>query len=297
MTNELLLTRSNTTQRISTKQETLMRNMFLMKIFCVFCLVIAASAFIAGGNNAIKLAEVEADYNKLESDNLALINQYNELYATYDGLYTEYVTNVEYAYSCEDTIIGLNELVNELDEQSQSLAESNEEYYQTIQQYQQREELFDKYEYCIIRQDEGTRTDITYDQLINLEEVAEEKNIDVDLVLSICMVESDGDETCTSTTSTARGYGQFLSGTGKFVYEDLMNGDSYNHSMALDGDTNLEMMVYYLDYLIDKNNGNLYASLKNYRGKGGNVLTNYIKRIDSYLSSTGKSVASIDDEY
>jgi exonuclease VII small subunit len=239
-----------------------------------------------------QLLEAQAKYDELLSEKEALTSDYNELYETYEAMYSDYTSSLEYVSQCETTIQQLNEVVDELDEQAKSLATSNEEYYQTIQQYEQREELFDKYEYAIERTN-GTRTDITYEQLINLEELTAEKNVDTDLVLSICMVESNGIEDAKNPISTARGYGQFLASSGKYVYEDIMEAGVYDHSYALNGDTNFTMMVYYLDYLEDKFSGNLYKCIEFYRGRDGEILEDYMEKINSFLNNSSKSIASL----
>ena len=77
------------------------------------------------------------------------------------------------------------------------------------------EELFDKYEYAIIDKYEN-RTDITYEQILTLEDLVKEYPInDTDLILSIIMTESRGIETAQNSESTAKGYGQLLNSTAK----------------------------------------------------------------------------------
>lgn len=264
---------------------------FLASI-CILCMTATVICIRESFRYNQKYLSVSENYDQLNDKYESLTNQYDNLYESYDGIYNEYMNNINYANKCQDNIVKLNELVQELTEQSNSLVQSNDEYFALIQQYEQREELFDKYEYAIMRTN-GTRTDITYDQLINLEQVAEEKDIDVDLVLSISMVESEGTEKVCNSSSTARGYGQILNTTGKFIYEKIMNKGTYNHDYALNGYTNFEMMVNYLRYLENTNGSNLYATIRNYRGEGGSVLSSYIRKIDNYLENCGKSIASL----
>lgn len=257
--------------------------MGVLSLICIVGSIISISNY---GKTKLQLETVKSDYTDLLKDKENLQERYNELYQ-------KYVTIFEDTLDYETQITALTEMVTALDEQSKALAISNEEYYNKIQEYESREELLDKYEYCITRED-GSRTDITYDQLINVEKLSKEKGIDTDLIMSIVMVESSGKEKASSSSgSTARGYGQFLKGTGEYVYEDIMENGTYDHSMAYDGDTNLTMMVHYLDHLTDINDGDLYASLRNYRGKGGEVLNNYINKIDGYLGTKGKSVSML----
>lgn len=185
----------------------------------------------------------------------------------------------------------LVEVNDTLSQENENLLIQADEYKAAAEEYAERSELYDKYSYAILRKD-GTRTDITYDQLRSAETLMEEKGVDVDLVLSMIMVESNGKEKAQSATSTARGYGQFLKGTGKFVYEELMEAGNYSHNYALDGDTNIEMVATYMSYLTEKNNS-LVAAIQGYRGEGGAVLQNYIAKIDRYLAKKDKSVAML----
>ena len=265
--------------------------MFSMAIVTVFCIGLAVICIDLACKYDNAYSNIFNKYKTVCEDYLDLRDQYTTLYESYSKMYTEYMGNLNYSRKCEETIAGLSETVEELDQQNISLVKSNDEYFNLIQQYEEREELFDKYEYAIQRTN-GTRTDITYDQLKTLELLAEEKDVDTDLVLSITMVESSGIEDAVSTESTARGYGQILAGTGKMVYEKLMKEGKYNHDYALNGNTNLRMMVYYLRYLED-NNITMYATIKGYRGEGGSILDDYIVKINNYLKYSGKSVSTL----
>lgn len=264
-------------EETNNKYVVLTRNKYLaMKVLMIFMAFLSMGFIVAVTTITMKHEEeisISEKYRKVQSDYKKLNSRVKK---------------------CENTISKLNEVVNELDKQAKNLVKLNEEYYEAIQTFEQREELFDKYEYAIIRSDEGTRTDITYGHLIDLEEIAKEKKIDTDLILSIVMVESDGNEKETSNESTARGFGQFLIGTGEFTYENLMKAGSYDHSYALNGKTNLTMMVYYIDWLRKIHDGNIYKMIKNYRGEDGAILEDYISRINKYLSLKGKSVYSLD---
>ena len=258
----------------------------------VFCMVFVSLLCMISSIFCIKnYIPTKTMLNHVSSELEEIKTEYVALYNTYENMYDDYIEMTEYKLECEETIQGLNEVVTELDEQNKSLVASNEEYYQTIQIYEQREELFDKYEYAIKRTD-GSRTDITYDQLLNVETLSEEKKVDTDLVLSIAMVESNGKEKATNAESTARGYGQFLAATARFVYEDIMEAGTYSHEMAFNGNINFKMMVNYLDHL-DSIHHDLIASIRNYRGEGGDILIGYISKIDGFLSNKGKSIEKL----
>ena len=189
-----------------------------------------------------------------------------------------------------NTVAELTEIAYKLDDQNKSLVESNESYFEELSEFRKREELYDKYNYALVNN--NNRTDITYDQLVTLEGLLEDSYIkDQDLILALVMTESAGKEKATNDTSTAKGYGQFLDGTSNFVYTKLMDNNNWNPDIAFDGTTNLEMMVEYIDYLYEKNNGDLYEIIRDYRGKEN--ITNYVAKIDTYLSNADKSVYEI----
>ncbi len=271
---------------VITKQRTINRYKAIIAILgfiTFFSVSIAILCFGTYASNAIKLLKV--------------CNQYEDLAEEYDKLYNEYETVYEQNEQkdaliddCRGEIQKLNSVLTEIDEQNKSLVTSNQEYYERICTYEEREELFDKYEYAIMRKD-GSRTDLTYDQIKTVETLADEKGVDTDLIFSIVMTESSGKEKASNSTSTARGYGQILSGTGEFVYTKLMKAGKYDHSLALDGDTNLQMMVYYLEYLCDRNS-TINGVISNYRGDDS-ALPSYISVMNSYLQTKHKTVSNL----
>lgn len=151
---------------------------------------------------------------------------------------------------------------------------------------QLEEETRLKTEYAYALNYGGQRTDITLAQLKTGEALCKEKGVNPHLLFGIVMTESRGNAQAKNSCSTATGYGQFLKGTGKTVYEDMMgNGrGTYNHNMAYNGDLNITMMAYYLDDLLDSSGGNTASALKRYRGKGGSVLNNYISQINRFTN-------------
>lgn len=229
---------------------------------------------------------------------LAFMTEHNRSAISYDTLLAEYnvvASNLEVATEQLARNASVNEdLINissTLDEQNKLLVEANESYYQELEEYRAREELYNKYEYALY-DESGNRTDITYDQLETLEELVAESSIqDEDLILAWIMTESNGKEDATSNCSTAKGYGQFLNATSKFVYTDLLGQSDWNPNIAFDGATNMEMMVAYVDYLYERNNGDLYETIRDYRGRED--VSGYIAKMDSYLVEKGKSIAVI----
>lgn len=285
--NKALKARRKYTSRVASRKMVLVDT----KIFYIFTGIILglilACAFIAIWLKALysnQITSLKAEVSTLQEENDALKVDIEQFTEEYTQSYTVMVTLLQ----------DIAEVANTLDEENIKLNNECVELQSTIKEYEEREELFDEYEYALIRND-GTRTDITYERLENLESLVEEKNLNkdtIDLVLGLSMTESSGNEDAKNAESTASGLGQILEGTGRYIYETLMgNGKgTYNHSMALDGSLNLEMMTYYLAYLGDKYNNNISLVLNEYRGINDPP---YFKKLNKYLARAGTSVSSI----
>lgn len=232
--------------------------------------------------------------NHILRTNLSAVNdQYDEALVDNQALIEE---NLSLANTYNDAVLILSdvsEIAYTLDKQNRSLNDDLKEAQDLIKEYQNREELFDEYEWALFR-DNGERTDIEYNDIITLEDLVDEKDLSdetVDLVLAMAMTESNGHANARNTDSSAIGLGQFLSGTGKFVYTSLMDNDTYNHStVASDSETNLEMMVYYLEYLDVENNHNIERVITAYRGIES---PGYKQTINTYLANNNLSLATI----
>ena len=258
--------------------------LFVAKIFatmmtclcCVFGFIIMSNSNKSVDEKLTICMDYERQLQEQTDYYCTLESNYNFLLDSYD--------------SFNNTIDELTTIAQVLDDQNQSLVQSNQEYYEELEEFRKREELYDKYDYALYAG--RNRTDITYDQLLFLEDLLKDSTInDQDLILSWIMTESGGKEDARNSESTAKGYGQFLDGTSKFVYTSLLDRDGWTPSVALDGYINLEMMITYIDYLYEVNNGDLYEIMKDYRGKRD--ITSYVAKIDSYLANVDKSVHDI----
>ena len=242
--------------------------------------IVMVIMFIVLTNNSNNIMQ------KAASDVMTKETELQEMKSDYDSLKKNYnYLNGKYK--------SMSSMVDELTSISTELDEQNKAYYEELKVLRERKELYDKYSYAILN-DAGERTDIKYDQIITLKELLKESSIDdEDLILAWIMTESNGNEKAKNTKSTAKGYGQILDGTSKFIYTNLMNNNSadWHSTIALNGDMNIEMMVTYIDYLYDKNNGDLYDIMRDYRGKQD--ISGYVSKIDSYLENADKSVEDI----
>ena len=191
----------------------------------------------------------------------------------------------------EDTK-GFQSVIDELDEQNAGLLKENKKLAKELDSYKEREELYDKYEYALY-DTAGNRTDLTYDQIKTGEELMVAKGMDPDLLFGILMTESGGKENASNPTSTARGYGQLLKGTGQFVYENLQGNakGSYSHQYAYNGDMNIAMTVDLLNYFKNDRGLSLHKAIQSYRGLSN--VSGYEAKINSYISKSGDSLSAI----
>lgn len=255
------------------------------------CLIGMVGLFVV---SVVSIATLVVDNYSLRNDLTVASEKYDTLMADNQSLITE---NQSLSSTYNDAVLILSdvsEIAYQLDQQNRTLNDDLNDALEKIKQYESREELFDSYEWALFREN-GSRTDISYNDIITLEELVDEKDLSddtVDLVLAMAMTESNGNANARNVSSSAVGLGQFLSGTGRFVYTSLMGNDVYNHQeTASDSETNLEMMVYYLEYLDVENNHNIERVISCYRGIES---PNYKYKINSYLAKNDLSLATID---
>ena len=255
------------------------------------CLIGMVGLFVV---SVVSIATLVVDNYSLRNDLTVASEKYDTLMADNQSLIDE---NQSLSSTYNDAVLILSDvsqIAYQLDQQNRTLNDDLNDALEKIKQYESREELFDSYEWALFRKD-GSRTDISYNDIVTLEELVDEKDLSdntVDLVLAMAMTESNGNANARNISSSAVGLGQFLSGTGRFVYTSLMGNDVYNHQeTASDSETNLEMMVYYLEYLDVKNNHNIERVISCYRGIES---PNYKYKINSYLAKNDLSLATID---
>ena len=255
------------------------------------CLIGMVGLFVV---SVVSIATLVVDNYSLRNDLTVASEKYDTLMADNQSLIAE---NQSLSSTYNDAVLILSdvsEIAYQLDQQNRTLNDDLNDALEKIKQYESREELFDSYEWALFREN-GSRTDIGYNDIVTLEELVDEKDLSddtVDLVLAMAMTESNGNANARNVSSSAVGLGQFLSGTGRFVYTSLMGNDVYNHQeTATDSETNLEMMVYYLEYLDVKNNHNIERVISCYRGIES---PSYKYKINSYLAKNDLSLATID---
>lgn len=265
----------------------------IANIIMIICGIIFAAAIFIGytaittiNDLRSEIVGLNSNISKLEVENQLLINENEQIKLEAEKIAKSY-------NKLSNTLKEVSELSVDLDSQIKELISACESKDEIISTYEEREELFDKYEYAVLDKS-GSRTDINYSDMKMLEDLAKEKGMTketVNLVLAITMTESNGTEKAKNNSSTATGFGQFLNGTGRFVYKELMGNSTYNHTeIAGNGTKNLQMMMYYLDYLNESCNGNVGEVINRYRGLRD---SSYKYKINSYLASVGLSLGGI----
>lgn len=179
--------------------------------------------------------------------------------------------------------IKLEEENNSLINDNQALADEYDEVYNALSEIQERAELYDKYAFAIMYN--GQRTDVKYSDLKHMEDIAEELGLTqdaIDLCLSFVMNESHGNEKAYNA-SGASGLGQLMPGTGKYVWDHLMDngGVEYDHStIPFDGSTNLEMSLRLLADLDNKH----HSTTKVVTSYCGGWMEGYVNMLNKNLS-------------
>lgn len=281
--------RNERIERVNTLVNILNTNkVMIMAATIVVLLVVTSMTYVLSRSI---ISDYQAQIVSMHESIMDLKSDYNQLTIKTDAERSDMSSQIQDLTSQLDSANKLSKSlttqVEDLDKQTKTLKADNKELKAQIAD---REEILSKYSYATTWGNHNT--DLTYEQLKLGETLMLEKGYDPNLLFGIIMTESRGDANAKSTSSTATGYGQFLKGTGKFVYEDLLGHGkgTYNHSMATNGTLNIQMMVAYLDYLIKNSDGSVTGAIKSYRGAGGSVLSGYIASINSFIKGNGVSV-------
>ena len=223
----------------------------------------------------------------------------------YDTQVAQLTTDRDYYYNnaqmFSESTADLIEVTTQLNVDRDLLIADNQLLMMEIEEYSEREELYDKYGFFLYDK-QGERNDITYDHLRTLEELVEDSSVpNPELVLSIIYLESSGHCDAYNNSSSASGFGQFLPSTARSVWIKVLGNseESWDPDMVFDPDVNLQLTVAYMDYLIKKH-GSPREALRQYSGSGSNDnhLNSYIATLDSYLRHTNAGTfAEINAQY
>ena len=260
----------------------LKRKSIIYKIAIMMLILILSTSNLLFLSKNIQLNEnlkiYKTQNKKLEEKNLRLYEENNNLETSYD-----------YTLKLLEDVA---EVTVEVDKENKRVRSSQKKQEKLLTKLQRRKKLLSQYEWALY--EDNMKTDISYEDIETLKSLCKKKNLSedtVDLVLALAMTESSGDEKKSNPDSTALGLGQFIEETGRLTYCYLMGNDTYNHKkIAIDGTTNLKMILWYLEYLDIKTNGDINKTIDYYRGlksKG------YKKRINEYLSNRNKKIKNI----
>ena len=197
---------------------------------------------------------------------------------------------IKYIDLDKDTAIKeLSDVVSELEEELIEVSDTNKSLVDELKVFREREELYDKYEYCIF-DETGERTELTYSQIKLGEELMEENGYDPNLLLGTIMVESRGNPDAYNESSGAAGYGQLMNTTAEYLWEDVMGLSDYNPQIRYDGDANIYMMAEYYNYLY-KNGYDTFRVVKQYSGNLYDYgAYEYLSKINSYTKQCGVTI-------
>lgn len=275
------------------RQITLQETQGLKEVLLKMLVIIAGAALVAYMIALqVRVHTLEAENSKLFAESMTYDSALSQTEAEYNSTIDKLESNIK---SSNNVIETLNSEVSTLVADNKSLAKQYDGLSKKYNVLASREELYDKYKYVVTYA--GKRTDVTYSQIKLGEKLMEENGYDPHILFSTLMVESRGDEDARNRTSTARGFGQFLRGTGKGVYEDLLgHGDgTYDHSMALNGTTNIKMMAAYLSKLLDRRDGNLFLAMKSYSGRNNSGTYRYMSWMNDFSSTVGVNIYNLSD--
>lgn len=226
-------------------------------------------------SHAIEINEYE---NKIEEND-------NELYAAIDNM-TELETTAKEINEINKDLLKKNKESNDLLDTMSTYIQSLEtelKYYKDFEVF-----MFDT---------SGKRSDCTYEYLEYLDSLIKEKSVNnLAFYCSWIMIESEWHHDDKNPKSSASGFPQFLSGTGKWVYEELMGKGkgTYNHKIhPFEPLTSLEMMVTYVEKLMEQHKGNLHKVIDSYRGLHD---TPYLNRFNHYLAFFDTNIDEVAEE-
>lgn len=234
-----------------------------------------------------QLAKYEKQINKLTSQNKDLSSTIDERDNRINALIQ--ASNMQVA-SLESNI---NELHSMAEEASNSYGDLQVNYSELQSQYESlqteyneavaRLQTYSDYSYMFY-DTEGQRNDITVEQVNYAVDLMTKKGYDPDLLLGTIMVESEGHADDVNSYSGATGYGQFMAGTGKFVYEQMLGLGEYDHSTTpKDGTTNILLMATYYEYLYKLYHGDTFKVVKQYCGGSDSFTARYLAKVEKVV--------------
>lgn len=177
-------------------------------------------------------------------------------------------------------------------ESSQSLLEEKENQMEFLERTPTVDiATLDKIEKLRYVVDEGISTDL----ILFMDEQCREWNLNPQFVWCIVELESKFDPNADNLAgSSARGLGQIIKGTGKYLWEDILGNPegSYYHDMAYDPYINIQLICAHLGSSF--NNGSLLeGAVKAYSGG----TAGYMEKLMNIATSHGYDLSDISCRY
>lgn len=282
------------------KKKKIIRRRVAMIIMALFMIIFAMIMVNMANEYALLKKDYKALVNKnndLEAENFALSSLNNDLKEDNDNL-------IMLNNKANEALADYNNAMKQIDaslktviDDNKKLHKDNKKLIDDNKNIAKKLNTYEKYKYAAV--DElGYRTDLTYDQIKLGEDLMKDYGYDPNILFAIGMVESNFTATANSSKSTAKGYCQFLDGTAKFTYEDLMgNGEgTWYPELAYDPETNIQMCAALLNYLFDKYDNNFYKAIGHYCGHGtspGSFTYTYIERMNNNTMRNGINLYNI----
>ncbi len=263
----------------------------------VFVLVVAFLNIIVDHGNekaedSIIIAQKEREVKQLLSALESKDNKINELE-------TQIESFKALILDTEDVLKDEEEKNKKLVEDNKTLLDETSSFNEKLNEVKERLDKYEKYDYAMFSQWDNTkRNDLNYDYIAELEDLLAYKPVDdIDFYLSWILIESDGKANAKNPNSTAKGFGQFLDGTSKSVYNtyllDKYQIDWYPNIVIDHPDIALDMMVEYVNYLYIECSRSVPTMIDCYRGLHDSA---YIAQFEKNLAKSGKTIAIINNK-
>ena len=235
------------------------------KYFITAALFLLIGVLVSNFNNAMVINELKATIVSLENHENKLAQELRQVTDNYNNS----------VKAIEEMNSKYQALYNEYKDYQEDVGFSSEKLYN----------IANKYRYVI--ENTPKRSELTLENLVYMDQLAEQYDINPHIVTSLFETESSYDSTAKNKDSTATGLGQFLKSTGRYVYYTLLGYDGeYNHPVsARIPELNIEMTMKYLDYLVDFR-GDMPSALKYYSGGSSSYVTKVLGKAKAKMNTT-----------
>lgn len=183
--------------------------------------------------------------------------------------------------------------MNMISKENVELIEYNNSINETNVKLSNELDMYKKYGYVMSNRKYPLPLDVV--QLID--QLGKKYKISPHVIIALINVESSFNPNASARTSSARGYGQFIKGTGEWVWEKILKKDTkYNHDMAYDPIVNVELIYGYVNYLLKVKKGNFRSAMIAYNGN--DIGPEFHKRMNRFLlANTDRSIGEYERDY